>query len=141
MKLDIQYKIGTVRHGGILCRQSNQFPVLSIRYRERGSNKWINLEKREIDAYTYHRFKNTYYKDFKPDSTDIMTLESKSDYERLTLFMNIIFVEFGGHIKKFVESIAWEDATMTLADNDEREEVNRTAHLLETNGWVDYQPI
>lgn len=136
MQLDIQYKVETRRHGGILCKRSNLFPVLSIRYREKGSRRWITLEKRQIDAYTYHRFKNTYYKDFKPNVTDLMTLESKSDYERLMLFMDILNAEFNGNINLLIRSIAYEHAIMDKADKEERKDVSMISCSFETNGWV-----
>lgn len=136
MQLDIQYKIKTKRHGAMLCKQSNLFPVLSIRYRKKGSRRWVDLGRREIDVYAFHRFRNTYYKDFKADVTDLMTLESKSDYERLTLFMDILNTEFHGSINKFVKSITLEHAAMTKAEDEECKDVNRISHSMETNGCV-----
>ena len=143
MQLDIQYKVETKWHGsdGILCERSNLFPVLSIRYREKGSRKWIHLGKREIDVYTYHRFKNTYYKDFRQDATDLMTLETKSDYDRLMLFRCILDNEFFGSLDVFVKNIVEEDVAMIKADEDERKIVNRVSCLLETNGWATEQLV
>lgn len=136
MQLDIRYRVGTKRHGGILCKQSNLFPVLSIRYREKGSKRWVDLGRREIDVYAYHRFRNTYYKDFETDGTDLMTLESKSDYERLMLFMDVLNAEFKGDVYTFVMSIAREHAAMAKAEYEERMDVNSISCSLDTNGWV-----
>lgn len=135
MKYDIQYRIKPKRRGGFLWGRSSLFPILDIRYRTKGSKRWIGLGRAEIDWYTYHRFKNTYYKDFEKSTTELMTLELRSDYDRLTLFMDIIKAEFDGSIDKFVASIVYEDITMVAVDNEEHKDVNRMALPLVTNGW------
>lgn len=135
MQFDILYKVKITYHGGYLCGESNLFPMLDIRYREKGSRKWIRLGSAEIDLYTYRRFKNTYYKDFEKRMTTIMTLESKFDYERLTLFTDILETEFDGDMNSFVNSIVREEIAMADAETEERRDVDRITISLVTNGW------
>lgn len=125
MRYYIEYKVKAVRRGGWLFSKSNLFPRIEIRYRESGAKRWINLGRAEIDKYTYRRFKNTYYKDFENNGTDLMTLEQKSDYERLELFMDVLRTEYCNSITSFVESIVREEITMNRASSEERKDVNR----------------
>lgn len=135
MQYDIQYKVTATRHGGFLCKKSNLFPVLSIRYRKSVSRKWTHLGNTEIDLYTYHRFRSTYYKDFRSSTTYLETLERKSDYERLTLFMDILNTEFDGDIAKLVESVVREILVMNHAEEEENADVNRLVTPLLIDGW------
>jgi len=135
MQYEIQYRIKPKRRRGFLCGRSSLFPTLDIRYRTKGSKRWIGLGRAEIDQYTYHRFKNTYYKDFEKSTTELMTLELRSDYDRLILFMDIIEAEFDGSIDKFVTSIVYEDVAMMAVDNEEHEDANRMTLSLVTDGW------
>ncbi len=135
MWYSIQYRIRTTHHGGFLCKKSNLFPVLDIRYRKGGSGRWTSLGSVEIDFYTYRRFKNTYYKSFEKRMTTMMTLETKSDYERLELFMEILGAEFGRSIATLVESVVRERIIMEKADDSEREDVNRITLSLVTSKW------
>lgn len=135
MEYSIRYEIRTTCHGGLLCKKSNLFPVLNIRYRKSGSRQWTSLGNAEIDFYTYHRFKNTYYKDFKKRMTTMMTLEAKSDYDRLELFMQILDAEFGGSIAELAKSVVHERIVMEKADESECEDVNRMTLSLVTSGW------
>lgn len=135
MWYSIQYRIRTTHHGWFLCKKSNLFPVLDIRYRKGGSGRWTSLGSVEIDFYTYRRFKNTYYKSFEKRMTTMMTLETKSDYERLELFMEILGAEFGRSIATLVESVVRERIVMEKADDSEREDVNRITLSLVTSKW------
>lgn len=135
MWYSIQYKIRTTHHGGFLYKKSNLFPVLDIRYRKGGSGRWTSLGSAEIDFYTYRRFKNAYYKNFEKRMTTMMTLETKSDYERLELFMEILGAEFGGSIAAFVKSIVRERIVMEKADDGEREDVSYITLSLVTREW------
>lgn len=136
MQYSIRYKISSTRHGGFLWGKSNLFPVLDIRYRANDSKNWIHLGNAEIDLYTYHRFKNTYYKDFRKSATTMMTLETRPDYERLALFKEILDKEFSGSICKFVESIVREEVAMEKADEEERWDINYTVRSLVTRGLM-----
>lgn len=135
MRYNIQYKVRDTYHGGLLCKKSNLFPVLSIRYQKDGSGRWVNLGNAEIDLYTYTRFKSTYYKCFERRTTNMMTLETKSDYERLSLFMEILKTEFNGRIAELVQSIVREKIVMEKADDSERKDVNRITSSLLTWDW------
>ena len=67
--------------------------------------------------------------------TTMMTLETKSDYERLELFMEILGAEFGRSIATLVEGVVRERIVMEKADDSEREDVNRTTLSLVTSKW------
>lgn len=135
MKYNAQYKVTMTCHGGFLCKKSNLFPELAIRYRNAASKRWVKLGRSEIDLYTYRRFKNTYYKRFGEGLTDMMTLEVRSDYERLEIFMHILNMEFGGSVKNLVESIVREHVIMSGAEASERCDVNEIALSLESKDW------
>ena len=134
MRYLIEYKVKAVRHGGWMSSKSNLFPTLTIRYRESGTRRWVNLGKAEIDLYTYLRFQNTYYRDFERGETALMTLESKSDYERLDLFATILANEFHDSIKELVQSIVSEDIIMDDAEYEESEQANRMTMVFVTDG-------
>lgn len=124
-----------MRHGGWLLAKSNLFPTIEIRYKESGAKRWINLGSREIDKYTYRRFKNTYYKDFKDNGTDLMTLEQKSDFERLDLFMDILRTEFHNNIDRLAESIVREEIIVDRAGSEEQKDVNRLTYSIMTGDF------
>jgi len=132
----IEYRVKAAQHGGWIFSKSNLFPTLAIRYRESGTKRWVSLGRAEIDLYTYLRFQNTYYKDFKRGTTAMATLESKSDYERLDLFATILTNEFHDSIKELVQSIVREDIVMDEAELEESEQADRIAMVLVTDGCM-----
>ena len=64
----------------------------------------------------------------------MMTLESKSDYERLDLVATSLANEFHGSIKELVQSIVSEDIIMDDAEYEESEQANRMTMIFVTDG-------
>ncbi len=64
----------------------------------------------------------------------MITLGSKSDYERMELFMTILNNEFGGSIKELVKSVVMEDIALDKADIAESKDVDHSTMALVTDG-------
>lgn len=133
--IEIQYRVKTIRHGGLICGQSNLFPILSIRYREKGRIKWNRIKDAEIDQFACNRFMSTYYKNSKGLVRAIRNEDYRYDYVRIMLFMEILTSEFGGSMDEFVKSIVREEFVMNKADLEERKDIDDIAKSIVTNGW------
>lgn len=138
MRYDVRYKIISTIHKPWLSKESNPFPVLAIKYRKSGKGgRWILLGSAKIDLFACVRFRNTWYRDLAASTTPLEALENKSDYERLTRFMEILEKEFGGSMDLFVRNLVEVEIAMQEADKAERRDVQTIISSVSTNGWKD----
>lgn len=136
MQYEIKYRVTAAVHRAPSCGASSMFPVLDVRYRKRGKGSgWVPIGSAEIDLFAYIRFRNTYYKELIVKSTPLDAIKSMSDYERLSLFIQIINHEFNGSIDEFVTSLVKEEIAMRNAETEEVCEINLITSTILTRKW------
>lgn len=107
----------------------SKFPRLKIRYRKAGKAYWTSLDAGDVDEFAFHQYRSCHYGEFQ------FSIGCYSDYNRLSMFQELLSKRFDGSMEQYVKHIVETEAVMALADIEESQDTMEMADRLLTGGW------